>query len=137
MTPRGIRNNNPLNIERSKDKWQGMSPEQTDSRFVVFSSMTWGLRAAFIIIRNYLKRPDVNSVSDIISRWAPSSENNTARYIELVCLMAGVKADQALKFESKLTMCRVVRAMAIVECGCFYAHLFPLEIFKQAYEMVS
>ena len=30
MLPRGIRNNNPLNIRRSKDQWQGMRREQTD-----------------------------------------------------------------------------------------------------------
>ncbi len=45
--PRGIRNNNPLNIEHSQSKWQGMAVEQTDKRFVQFKSMTWGIRAAF------------------------------------------------------------------------------------------
>ena len=28
MTPRGIRNNNPLNIRRSKDQWRGMAEVQ-------------------------------------------------------------------------------------------------------------
>ena len=31
MLPRGIRNNNPLNIRRSKDKWKGMSAQQQDA----------------------------------------------------------------------------------------------------------
>jgi len=30
MLPRGIRNNNPLNIRRSKDQWLGMKKEQTN-----------------------------------------------------------------------------------------------------------
>jgi hypothetical protein len=30
MIPRGIRNNNPLNIRRSKDKWQGLSAQQEE-----------------------------------------------------------------------------------------------------------
>ena len=30
MIPRGIRNNNPLNIRRSKDQWQGMKKTQSD-----------------------------------------------------------------------------------------------------------
>ncbi len=28
--PRGIRNNNPLNIRRSKDKWQGLRAQQEE-----------------------------------------------------------------------------------------------------------
>ena len=36
MIARGIRNNNPLNIRRSKDKWQGMKALQTDAQFCQF-----------------------------------------------------------------------------------------------------
>mgnify|MGYP003533551919 FL=1 len=46
---RGIRNNNPLNIRLSADKWQGMREEQTDKAFVQFKSMAYGYRAAWII----------------------------------------------------------------------------------------
>ena len=28
MLPRGIRNNNPLNIRRGKDQWQGLRAQQ-------------------------------------------------------------------------------------------------------------
>lgn len=35
---RGIRNNNPLNIRRSADHWQGMRDEQTDPSFVQFKT---------------------------------------------------------------------------------------------------
>ena len=33
MLPRGIRNNNPLNIRRSKDKWKGLRAVQADAQF--------------------------------------------------------------------------------------------------------
>ena len=36
MLPRGIRNNNPLNIRRSKDQWKGLAEAQTDRAFVLF-----------------------------------------------------------------------------------------------------
>ena len=36
---RGQRNNNPLNIRHSADKWQGARVEQTDKSFVQFESM--------------------------------------------------------------------------------------------------
>ena len=34
MQPRGIRNNNPLNIRRSTDRWEGAREEQKDKSFV-------------------------------------------------------------------------------------------------------
>ncbi len=48
--PRGIRNNNPLNIRRSKDKWQGLRALQTDTAFCQFETMAYGWRAAFVLL---------------------------------------------------------------------------------------
>jgi hypothetical protein len=48
--PRGIRNNNPLNIRRSKDKWKGMRAVHSDAQFVQFESLEWGWRAAFRLL---------------------------------------------------------------------------------------
>ena len=54
MLPRGIRNNNPLNIRRSKDQWQGMRREQTDPSFCQFENLAYGWRAAFkLLTRTY------------------------------------------------------------------------------------
>ena len=54
MIARGIRNNNPLNIRRSKDKWQGLKPLQTDPQFCQFETMEHGWRAAFkLLTRTY------------------------------------------------------------------------------------
>ena len=44
MIPRGIRNNNPLNIRRSKDQWQGMKKTQSDSSFCQFETFEDGHR---------------------------------------------------------------------------------------------
>ena len=44
---RGLRNNNPLNIRHSKDKWQGTATTQTDTAFVQLKSMAYGYRAAW------------------------------------------------------------------------------------------
>ena len=63
--PRGIRNNNPLNIERSKSKWQGLAEHQRDPRFAQFKSMTWGIRAAF------------NNVPDVTGAVAKLVAENT------------------------------------------------------------
>lgn len=117
MTPRGIRNNNPLNI-RKGNNWQGERHPQTDTAFEEFTSIEMGLRAGFIILRNYLcKRPPINTISRIISRWAPTSENNTAAYIREVSRRSGINPDIAIKFTDKNLLCRIVQAMCWVECG--------------------
>ena len=51
--PRGIRNNNPLNI-RKGNNWQGEISPQSDKEFEQFESMTMGVRAGMKILRNYI-----------------------------------------------------------------------------------
>lgn len=117
QVPRGIRNNNPLNI-RKGNNWQGERQPQTDTAFEEFTSMEMGLRAGFIILRNYMtKRPPCNTIAKIISRWAPTNENNTTAYIKEVARRSGINADEIIKFTEKNKMCRVVQAMCWVECG--------------------
>ena len=51
MLPRGIRNNNPLNIRRTaKDQWKGLRAQQTDASFCQFERMEYGWRAAFYLL---------------------------------------------------------------------------------------
>ena len=117
MTARGLRNNNPLNIRHNRNnRWQGVYEQQTDPEFVRFASMQFGIRAGFIIIRNYIKQGH-KDVASIISRWAPSFENNTEAYIRHVCEMSGLSPFQELRFEDKDTMVALVDAMIRVECG--------------------
>ena len=52
---RGTRNNNPLNIRRSKDRWQGVRVEQKDSAFVQFETMAYGYRAVWKALESYWK----------------------------------------------------------------------------------
>lgn len=117
MTARGIRNNNPLNIRHNRNnRWQGVYEKQTDPDFVQFATMQFGIRAGFVIIRNYIKAGH-KDVASIISRWAPSNENNTEAYIRHVCEMADLSPFQELHFDDKDTMIRLVDAMIRVECG--------------------
>lgn len=116
ITPRGIRNNNPLNI-RIGNTWLGERQKPTDPAFEEFVTMEYGLRAAFCILRRYIRRYGKNTVPQIISTWAPASENNTQRYIDIVCQRSGIKPDQLIRFEDADTMCKLVEAMAFVECG--------------------
>ena len=78
MIPRGIRNNNPLNIRRSKDQWQGLRAVQTDPSFCQFETLEYGWRAAFkLLTRTYYhtyRLFTIRSISYLMPRWLRASE---------------------------------------------------------------
>ena len=120
MEPRGIRNNNPLNIRRSGDKWQGLKAQQEDREFFQFSEMKWGWRAAFVILcKTYYGKYKLKTIRAIITRWAPPKENNTEAYIRRVTDRIGIGPDRELGSpqEHPAQWMMIVMAMAIVECG--------------------
>lgn len=128
--PRGIRNNNPLNIRKSNNAWLG-KVQGTDRAFETFDTMEHGIRAAFIILRTYIRKHGCRFVSDLISRFAPSSENNTAAYIERVLKISNTAPREPLYFERRLQMCTILYAMHVVECGKVY---IPLSEFTRIYD---
>lgn len=92
---RGIRNNNPGNLEYSKtNPWVGQTGD--DGRFAKFETPEHGIRALGRNLLSY-QRQGIDTVSDIINRWAPPSDNNnTDAYIQAVCAQLGVTPDQQL-----------------------------------------
>ena len=136
VEPRGIRNNNPLNIRKGND-WRGERHPQRDPAFEEFESMEWGIRAGFIILRKYIRgynglTEKFNTIEKIISRWAPSSENNTQAYIEAVVKRTGSPRRQRLAFSERNYMVAIVEAMILVECG----QTVDRAIIESAYDMV-
>ena len=118
--PRGLRNNNPLNIRRSKDQWKGMAEVQSDRAFVQFKSMEYGWRAAFYLLtRTYYHKYRLYTIRGIVSRWAPANENNTAAYIANVARLTGIDPDESLGIPSDKPSrwMMVGMAMAIQENG--------------------
>lgn len=116
--PRGYRNNNPLNIRiNPANNWQGKVQNNTDGVFEQFVAMEYGYRAALKLIRNYITRDGLTTVSDIISKWAPQNENNTAGYIQRVIGINQWTPAKVIDPYSKDDMCDLVYAMAIVENG--------------------
>lgn len=89
---RGIRNHNPGNI-RHKDAWMGLASEQPDPSFCTFIEPKYGIRAMAKILLNYQLRHGLSTISGIINRWAPPTENNTHSYIQHVAHFVGVDSD--------------------------------------------
>lgn len=114
-TPRGLRNNNPLNIRHNADTFQGET-KGNDKSFKTFSSMPYGYRAAFVTLATYLSRGN-NTIEKIISRWAPPSENNTQAYVATVVKYSGVTADKVLTAADGTDYILIVAAMSFVENG--------------------
>ena len=117
MTPRGLRNNNPLNIRHSSDRWQGKAKTQTDPAFVQFVSMAYGYRAAFVLLRTYRMKYGYNTLRAIIRRWAPPSENNTERYLANVSKWSGLDPDKPIAGHDANTYIAIVKAMTRMENG--------------------
>ena len=113
MESRGIRNNNPLNIRRNPaNQWQGLRPVQADKLFCQFKAMKWGLRAAIKLLDNYIRR-GAQTPRQIISRWAPPSENDTASYVQHACQRAGLDPDFPVLFWADLR--KLIKAMSWIE----------------------
>ena len=129
-TPRGIRNNNPLNI-RIGNTWLGEVPNPTDSEFEQFVSVRYGLRAAFCILRRYIRRYHRNSITKIVHSWAPSSENDCASYVKVVAHRSGIDPDAPVDYDDIVTMCKLVQAMAFVECG----RELDLKVIEESYKI--
>ena len=112
--PRGIRNNNPGNIERTSVKWKGMAAVQSDPRFVTFVSAPWGIRAmARILLGDW--REGQNTVASIIQEWAPPHENDTGAYVRAVAKACGVEPYQPANIPALLP--RMIAAMIRHENG--------------------
>ena len=111
-----MRNNNPLNIVQSSSfKWNGeiMAEEKI---FCVFETMGQGCRAALKLLRTYYEKHKCTTISKIVRRWAPETENNVQAYIRNVCRMTGIGATTPLppmKEETKAVWCDMRRWNAV------------------------
>ena len=96
-TPRGIRNKNPGNIEKGPD-WLGLAKDQrSDNRFAVFEAPQFGIRALCKVLLTYHRKRKaadgsaIDTVKEVIDRWAPPTENNSDAYASMVRQAVGVE----------------------------------------------
>ncbi len=113
---RGLRNNNPGNIRRNSDVFQG-EKTSSDKEFKQFKSMAYGYRAIFKILSNYYRNYKLDTIRKMIGRWAPENENNTKAYIKAVSDYAGIPADDPIYVNDREQMIRIVAGMSKVENG--------------------
>lgn len=117
--PRGIRNHNPGNIERTSDRWIGMAADQSsDARFLVFDRPEHGIRALMRLLINYRERHGLCTVAEIIHRWAPPSDNNhTSDYAAFVAARLGCDPDDEIDTLDRATTLSLAKAIITQENG--------------------
>lgn len=117
--------NNPYNIRRNKcNRWFGSIASNRD-KFESFSKLEFGVRAFLILLRTYYVSYHLRSISSIIMRYAPPSENNVHNYIEFVCRkfecsiplfqFAGERAFYEITTKQEIFV--LAHAMALFESG--------------------
>ena len=117
-TPRGIRNCNPLNIRKTGGRpWLGEIRPGQDKEFCQFCDMAHGYRAAMRLLHNYCRLYGLRTPRELISRWAPPSENDTRGYLGAVCRLTGLEADTPVDLTRKENMLKLTAAMSQVENG--------------------
>lgn len=127
---RGYLNNNPGNVDRSADVWQGEIRDPADprltefqrnelvkGRFAVFTTAQLGIRMLAKTLFAYRDRVNLKTVRGIINRWAPSIENDTTAYVTAVARGVGVDPDAEINVRDYRTLHALVSAIITHECG--------------------
>ena len=114
---RGLRNNNPGNIRRSRVCYKGEVHPSRDPEFKEFSSMAYGYRAMFVLLDTYRSRYGLNTIRQMLNRYAPPEENFTEGYVRFVAGYSGVMPDEIIDTRAEMDMIPIVSAMSKIENG--------------------
>jgi hypothetical protein len=128
MAARGVRNNNPGNIDyNSRNDWVGqLKPDPAiEKRFARFDTPENGVRALGKLLLAYRGKdgmpgvggPGIDTIHETINRWAPSVENNTGAYVKAVAKTAGVDPDQRIDIRDRRILTAVVTGIIEHENG--------------------
>ncbi len=116
MTARGVRNNNPGNIDfNPRNDWVGqLGLEQgvAKPRFARFDEPENGIRALAKLLINYRGKDGmpgvggkgIDTVLETINRWAPSNENDTQAYAGAVAKRLDVRTTDPINIKDPATL---------------------------------
>lgn len=114
---RGIRNNNPLNLGYVPGQAGLVAGTPSDGRFGRYQTMADGVAAAERQLMRYQVRDHLNTVRQMVSKWAPPGENDTNSYVQQVAKAMGVDADAPVSLNNQATAASMIGAMAKRETG--------------------
>ncbi len=139
----GVRLNNPGNLEWGSP-WEGLVPREQSryyktgtgqqQRFCEFKDAASGIRAiARTLITYFDKRKaqdgsPIDTVAEVVARWAPSFENNTSAYANHVAKLMSVDPDQILDIKSYDVMYGLVTGIIAHENA---GYAYPAEVVEE------
>lgn len=139
----GVRLNNPGNLEWGSP-WEGLVPREQSryyktgtgqqQRFCEFKDAASGIRAiARTLITYFDKRKArdgsaIDTVAEVVERWAPSFENNTSAYANHVAKLMSVDPDQILDIKSYDVMYGLVTGIIAHENA---GYAYPAEVVEE------
>lgn len=139
----GVRLNNPGNLEWGSP-WEGLVPREQSryyksgtpqqQRFCEFADAASGIRAiARTLITYFDKRKaqdgsPIDTVAEVVARWAPSFENNTSAYANHVARLMSVDPDQILDIKSYDVMYGLVTGIIAHENA---GYAYPAEVVEE------
>ncbi|MFT0866060.1 structural protein P5 [Pseudomonas sp. CAM1A] len=128
-TARGVRNNNPGNIDYNpRNAWQGQLGVEVGvakPRFARFDSPENGIRALGKLLLNYrgkdgmpgVGKPGIDTPIEFISRWAPSTENNTTVYAQAIAKRLGVGVRDSIDISNPRVLRETIVGIIVHENG--------------------
>lgn len=125
--PRGIRNNNPGNIEYGPFA-RSMGAIGSNGKFAIFPSQAAGLNAMSQLLGSYASK-GIHSIRGAISRWAPSNENNTEAYVSAVSQGLGISPDANVDLTDPAFRARLMAQISLHENG---KNAYSMDQFNQA-----
>lgn len=139
--PRGVRNHNPGNIEDDgKTPWQGLASPRSDGRFLRFVSAPYGIRAlarTLIVYQDKRRAADgspIDTVREIIHRWAPPAENDTGSYVDSVAADLGVGPDDVIDLHQHA----ILRPLVVAIIGHENAnHTYPTSVVDEGLRLAG
>ena len=105
-----FKNNNPFNIRKNHNNdWLGKV--DSDNSFERFNDTESGIRAGIKLLSNYINVFGWNTITMLLTHYAPNIENNTEQYIKNVEYLMQVDRNEELSNRELMSLCK-----AIVEC---------------------
>jgi hypothetical protein len=120
---RGLRNNNPGNLRDMGQPWQGLASPSSDGAFYIFQTPQMGIRAMARVLINYQAKPGmigfgrsgIDTLTELIARYAPDNENDTNNYVLRVADRTGI--DPNLPINVRAELHKIIPAMIMQENG--------------------
>ena len=110
----GQRINNPMNLRQFGQGFLG--DEGEEDSFIKFRDPAYSYRAADMVLDKYGRDYGINTIEDMISRYAPPSDDNpTEAYIDFVSQQTGIGSGDPVDLQDPELRAQLMSPMAMLE----------------------